>query len=133
MTTSDPTGMHDWHEDGYVRDWIDHQRDEERTASLRRMVHLIGGGYGAVTAVVLDVYPRARVVLHDFSEPMLDAARERLANYSDSVGYYRGDLMTPEWTAGLEGQFDAVVSSIAIHNVRFPDRIRGIYQEVYPS
>src|SRR5439155_387980 len=33
---------------------------------------------------------------------------------------------------GLEGQFDAVISSIAIHNVRFPDRIRGVYREVFP-
>jgi tRNA (cmo5U34)-methyltransferase len=40
--------------------------------------------------------------------------------------------MDPKWAAGIEGQFDAVVSSIAIHNVRFPDRIRGIYGELFP-
>ncbi|HEY3116937.1 MAG TPA: hypothetical protein VGK54_09360, partial [Chloroflexota bacterium] len=32
----------------------------------------------------------------------------------------------------LEGQFEAVVSHICIHNVRFPDRIHAIYQEVFP-
>ncbi|HEX6512200.1 MAG TPA: hypothetical protein VF157_07880, partial [Chloroflexota bacterium] len=32
----------------------------------------------------------------------------------------------------IEGQFDAIVSAIAIHNVRDPERIRGIYAETFP-
>jgi tRNA (cmo5U34)-methyltransferase len=145
MTSADPTGMHDWHSDEYVQDWIDNQRDDERAVLLRRVVHLIpfdpddeirvldiGGGYGALTKVVLDAYPHAQVVLHDYSEPMLSEARKRLATYSDSVSYVRGDLMTPAWTDALKGEFQAIVSSIAIHNVRYPGRIRGTYQELFP-
>src|SRR5262249_15473310 len=82
--------------------------------------------------VVLDTFPNARVVLNDFSAPMLAAARGYLAEYGDAVTYVRGDLMHPAWATAVGGPFDAVVSCIAIHNVRFPDRIRGIYQEIFP-
>ena len=102
MTTSDPTGMHDWHSDAYVEEWIESYRDRdiERLPTLQRIANLIpfdpeeeirvldvGGGWGPVTSVVLETFPQARVVLHDFSEAMLDAARKRLSNYSDSVSY----------------------------------------------
>jgi len=144
MTSADPSGVHDWHSDAYVRDWVDTQHDEERASLVRRMVHLIpsdpdasirvldlGGGYGFVTRLVLEVFPRARVVLHDFSEPMLAEAKEHLSAFGDAVSFARGDLMTPDWVENLPGEFDAVVSSIAIHNVRFPERVRGIYREVF--
>jgi SAM-dependent methyltransferase len=91
----------------------------------------VGGGWGPVTAIVLESFPNAEVVLHDFSEPMLEQARSRLVEYP-SVSFHRGDLLSPDWTRGLPGPFDAVVSSLAIHNVRFPDRIRAIYGEIRP-
>ncbi len=145
MRSADPTGVHDWHSDSYVRDWVDSQRDEERAVQLRRMMHLIpfdpdaevrvldiGGGYGFVTRLVLETFPRALVVLHDYSEPMIAEARNELSPFGDQVSFTRGDLMTPDWVENLDGQFDAVVSSIAIHNVRYPDRIHGTYREVFP-
>lgn len=145
MTQSDPTGHHDWHSASYVHEWIAGYEEQDRDATLHRIVDLIpfdpeasirvldiGGGWGPVTAVVLDTFPHAQVVIHDFSEPMLEDARRRLAAHGNAVTFYRGDLLSPDWAAGLEGQFDAVVSSIAIHNVRFPDRIRGVYHEIFP-
>ena len=145
MAQSDPTGMHDWHSRTYVQEWIPGYSGDERTTSLRRIAHLIpfdpdeeirvldiGGGWGPVTSVVLEAFPRARVVLHDFSEPMLEEARSRLAARGDAVSFYRGDLLSPGWANGLGEPFQAVVSSLAIHNVRFPDRIRAIYQEIFP-
>lgn len=145
MTQSDPIGMHDWHSTAYVEDWISANSRGDGSASLRNIAHLIpfdpdqpfrvldiGGGWGPVTSVVLEAFPQARVVLHDFSEPMLEEARKRLARYGDAVSFYWGDLMESDWAAGLDGQFDAVVSHICIHNVRFPDRIRGVYHEIFP-
>lgn len=145
MTQSDPTGRHDWHSDSYVRDWIGAYEDPARPASLRRIAHLIpfdpddairvldiGGGWGPVTSVVLGTFPRAQVVLHDFSTPMLEEAARRLSYFGDAVTFHRGDLLTPDWKTGLVGSFDAVVSSLCIHNVRFPDRIRAIYGEIFP-
>lgn len=145
MTESDPSGIHDWHSDEYVRQWLDVNTVHDRGRLLQRIVHLIpfdpdepirvldiGGGWGPVTSAVLETFPHAQVVLHDFSEPMFAEARRRLAEYGDAVSFHRGDLMAPTWVEGLEGPFQAVVSHIAIHNVRFPDRIRAIYQEIFP-
>ena len=145
MTQSDPTGVHDWHADAYIQEWIGSYEHDERRASLLRLPdHIpfdpdaairvldIGGGWGPVTRVVLEEFPLARVVLHDFSGPMLEEATRRLASYGDAVSFHRGDLMSPAWKVDLVGPFDAVVSSLAIHNVRFPDRIRAIYAEVFP-
>ena len=141
--TGDPAGLHDWHSPAYSRGWIHAQQDESRTY-LRQMVHLlpfdpddeirvldIGAGYGASTKLLLDAFPRSSVVVHDYSEPMLQEARLRLAGASDHVSYSRGDLLTEAWTDDVRGTFDAVISAIAIHNVRYPQRIRAIYREVY--
>lgn len=143
VKTGDPAGMHDWHSPPYARGWINAQHDESR-GYLRQMVHLlpfdpddeirvldIGAGYGATTKLLLDAFPRSSVVVHDYSEPMLQEARLRLAGASDHVSYSRGDLLSEAWTEDVRGTFDAVISAIAIHNVRYPQRIRAIYREVY--
>jgi predicted O-methyltransferase YrrM len=137
--------MHEWHSGDYVKSWIGDYTNDERRATLRRIAYHIPhdpddairvldicGGWGPVTEVVLEAFPKAQVVLHDFSDPMLKEAGERLARYGNAVSFVRGDLMTPEWKANINGPFDAVVSSLGIHNVRFPDRIHAIYREIFP-
>jgi ubiquinone/menaquinone biosynthesis C-methylase UbiE len=148
MTTreSDPHGVHDWHSASYVESWItnDVTRDSERQPLLRRTADLlpvardqpvrvldIGGGYGMLTREVLEAFPQAIVVLQDLSEAMLDQSRGRLAEYAARLRFVRADLRDPGWVDAVGGPFDAVVSSIAIHNVRESDVIRKIYQQVY--
>jgi ubiquinone/menaquinone biosynthesis C-methylase UbiE len=146
-TSSDPHGHHDWHSEEYVDQWIgnDVTRDAERRPVLRRVAELlpfardaavrvldVGGGYGMLTREVLEELPNSTVVLHDFSEPMFDQARARLGPLVERVEFVRADLRDPSWVDAVDGPFDAVVSSIAIHNVRDPDRIRAIYAEIRP-
>ena len=147
MTSSDPLGHHDWHSREYVDGWIssNEKRDDSRLAALQRVAGLIphdpksairaldiGAGYGLLSEQVLERFPRAEVVCHDFSEPMFAHARKRLASASERVSFARGDLSKPSWNAKVAGPFDAVVSSVAIHNVRYPERIRAIYSEIFP-
>ena len=101
-----------------VREWLEIQRDRSAIPAADEML--------------LETFPRARVVLHDYSEPMIAEAAKALTEFGDQVSFVRGDLMTPDWVENLDGQFDAVVSSIAIHNVRYPDRIHGTYREMFP-
>lgn len=145
MSMAVPHGEHDWLSPSYVDEWIrnDVTRDSERRPKLRRAIALlpfdrdraidvldIGGGYGELTRQVLEEFPNSRVVLHDFSEPMIAAARQRLSGYQARVDYRLADLQKPGWSTGLSGPFDAAVSSIAIHNLRQPAAIHTVYREV---
>jgi ubiquinone/menaquinone biosynthesis C-methylase UbiE len=138
-------GEHDWHSTEYVDWWItrDLSRDAERRQRLREMLaHAgaaaeaeiavldVGGGYGVVSEEVLTAFPRARISLQDYSEPMLDAARRRLAAHAGRVSYVLADLTDPRWFELVGGPFDLAVSAIAIHNLRDMDAIAGAYRGV---
>jgi len=140
-----PYEPHDWHSPSYVEEWIarDQARDGERRTRLRQMLCAaplardaaiavldVGGGYGVVSEEVLGLFPRARVTLQDYSRPMLDAARRRLAGYRDRVGYAVADLRDSAWTDAVGGPFDLAVSAIAIHNLRRLDLIAQCYRGI---
>jgi tRNA (cmo5U34)-methyltransferase len=55
-----------------------------------------------------------------------------LAWAGDRVSFAKCDLFDPSWASALRGPFDAIVSSICIHNLRDPQRIKAVYQEVFP-
>jgi ubiquinone/menaquinone biosynthesis C-methylase UbiE len=145
-TTEDrPIGEHDWHSTDYVDYWItrDLSRDAERRQRLREMLsHTglaadaqfsvldVGGGYGVVSEEVLAAFPRARVTLQDYSEPMLDAARRRLDAHSGRTSFVLADLTDPGWTDRVGGPFDLAVSAIVIHNLRDLGLIAGSYRGI---
>jgi ubiquinone/menaquinone biosynthesis C-methylase UbiE len=143
---------HDWHSPSYVDWWIarDQDRDAIRRQRLQAMLsHAklapdaeisvldVGGGYGVVTEEVLSAFPRARVTLQDYSEPMLAEARQRLAAHSGRTEFVLADLRDPAWVDGVGGPFDLVVSAIAIHNLRDIEAIavsyRGIARVLKPG
>jgi ubiquinone/menaquinone biosynthesis C-methylase UbiE len=136
---------HDWHSQSYVEEWIAHdlQRDEERRARLRSMLAVatfpansaisvldVGGGYGVVTEEVLRAFPQARVTLQDYSRPMIEEARRRLAPHASRVGYVQCDLLDPSWTERVGGPFDLAVSAIAIHNLGELDAMAECYRGI---
>ena len=137
---------HDWQSREYVDYWIgrDVTRDDERREHLLRMAALlpyepdaeirvldVGAGYGAVSQAVLETFPNAHVVLHDFSAPMLEHARQRLERYEDRTSQVMADLTDPAWTQAVGGPVDGVVSGIAIHNLREPELIARVYADVF--
>jgi 2-polyprenyl-3-methyl-5-hydroxy-6-metoxy-1,4-benzoquinol methylase len=136
---------HDWHSQGYVAEWIarDLTRDDERRRRLQQMLAAaprssedaiavldVGGGYGVVTEEVLRAFPRAHVMLQDYSQPMLDEARRRLTAHAGRVAYAQGDLRDPAWVQQVGGPFDLVVSAIAIHNLRDRSEIAECYRAI---
>jgi ubiquinone/menaquinone biosynthesis C-methylase UbiE len=140
-----PTDHHDWHSQAYVDDWVSGEQsfDKVRRPHLRRMLAEIpfrtddeirvvdvGGGYGVVTEEVLKAFPKARVTLQDYSLPMLDHARRRLAVYAPEVEYLHLDLLDPEWIRMVGGPFDMAVSSLVLHNLGEPAVIVGCYRNI---
>jgi 2-polyprenyl-3-methyl-5-hydroxy-6-metoxy-1,4-benzoquinol methylase len=123
---------HDWQQADYAESWVakNEQRTQRRNALLASMlaeapyaadapirVLDVGGGYGFVSQAVLKAFPKARVTLQDFSQPMIDQARAYLAPHAAQMSYALSDLRDASWSQNL-GPFDLVVSAIAIHNLR---------------
>lgn len=95
---------------------------------IRRVLDL-GSGSGVLAGAILDRFPDAEILLADFSEPMLDAARDRFP----SPHHLRVvDFSTPAWLDQVRdlAPFDAVVSGFAIHHQ--PDASkRRLYAEIF--
>jgi ubiquinone/menaquinone biosynthesis C-methylase UbiE len=136
---------HEWHSTDYVAEWIkrDAARDPERRRLLRQMLSFtpfprdaalevldVGAGYGVVSEEVLQAFPAARITLQDYSQPMLDCARQRLAGRSDRLSYVLGDLLDPSWPEQVGGPFDLAVSAIALHNLGMPEKIFACYRAI---
>jgi len=145
---SDPWDHHDWDSRDYVRDWAERQdagkphREPAFAVVAATMPFAkdarikfldIGSGYGALASFLLSQFPNAQAVCHDGSAEMLALGREHLAAFENRVQFIQSDLSQPGWSNKLQGPFDAVVSSIAIHNVRGYETIRSIYAEVFTT
>jgi len=92
----------------------------------------LGCGDGILAAAILGEYPAAHGVLVDFSEPMLEQAREQLKEYADQLVFENLDYGDPAWINRIQdsGSFDAIVSGYSIHHQ--PDtRKRQVYEEIY--
>jgi tRNA (cmo5U34)-methyltransferase len=139
-------GHDDWGNEEFVAGWLERQQD--RAEERRRQFTLIravipkrpddefrylnlGAGPGNLDEVLLTHFKGATATLVDYSLPMLDAARERLKAYGDRVEIVQANLTAPEWVGGVGGSFDFVVSTLAVHHVETPHRIRELYTEVY--
>lgn len=99
-----------------------------RGADVTTFVDL-GCGGGALARAILNEYPDARGTLIDFSEPMLDAAREQLNAYNEQLQFISADLATSDWQIGLE-KFDVIVSGYAIHHLTH-ERKRELHREIF--
>jgi tRNA (cmo5U34)-methyltransferase len=92
----------------------------------------LGCGDGVLAQAVLAHYPDAHGVLLDFSEPMIEAARHKLASCKENLTFVVQDYGTAQWLGSLKAHvpFDAVISGFSIHHQ--PDeRKRELYQEIF--
>jgi ubiquinone/menaquinone biosynthesis C-methylase UbiE len=137
---------HDWSSKQYVSDWAERQdeREVEREKIFSSMAKLVsndrdaaisildlGAGYGALAQFLLSYFPNATAVCQDGSAEMAKLGRKRMKSFKGRFQYVLCDFSNPAWSRKIKGPFDAVVSSIAIHNVRSPDIIRAIYKETF--
>ncbi|HWB70176.1 MAG TPA: class I SAM-dependent methyltransferase [Solirubrobacterales bacterium] len=96
---------------------------EQIPAGARRVLDL-GTGDGRLLARLREERPEARCTGLDFSALMLERARARFAG-DQGVELVEHDLGRP---LPVEGPFDAVVSSFAIHHLEH-ERKRSLYGE----
>ncbi len=93
----------------------------------------LGCGNGILGRFLLELFPSAKCLLLDFSQPMLDAARENTAALANAT-VTKADFSSPQWLEALRphGFFDMVVSGFAIHHQ--PDyRKQTLYTEIFDA
>jgi SAM-dependent methyltransferase len=91
----------------------------------------LGAGAGQLDEVLLAHFPGANATLVDNSLTMLTVARQNLSRFGNRVEYIHANLLSPDWVGAVTGPFDFTFSTIAVHNLREPKRIRELYQETY--
>lgn len=138
---------HDWGSAEYVSQWANGQdpKEKNRQEPFRVMAETIpfnkevairildvGAGYGALTQFLLQHFSKATAVCQDGSEEMARLGRERMKNLTGRFEYVLSNFSKPGWTQKLNRPFEAVVSSIAIHNVRSPQIMKRIYKDIFP-
>jgi tRNA (cmo5U34)-methyltransferase len=143
---SDPWDHHDWDSRSYVSQWAERQdgREMDRAEVFRLMAKIlpydreapirildVGAGYGALAKFLLECFPNATAVCQDGSEEMAKLGRKRINHLKGRFEYFLCDFSKEGWSRIIKGPFEAVVSAIAIHNVRLPDTIRAIYEETF--
>jgi SAM-dependent methyltransferase len=85
---------------------------------------------------MLEEYPDSQGVLVDFSEPMLEQARNQLKDFEGQLKFVSLDYADPDWVKKIhalslsKGIFNAVVSRYSIHH-HPEERKRGIYEDVF--
>jgi cyclopropane fatty-acyl-phospholipid synthase-like methyltransferase len=95
----------------------------------RRVLDL-GAGDAVLLALVLEAFPDAAGVAVDYSPPMLEQARARMAAFGDRAIVVEADLASPDWRSAVAGPFDAVISGFAIHHLSH-ERKRALYAETF--
>ncbi|NJN05005.1 MAG: class I SAM-dependent methyltransferase [Leptolyngbyaceae cyanobacterium RM1_1_2] len=94
-------------------------------SQIRRTLDL-GTGDGRLLALLKIDRPQLQSVALDFSSTMLEAVQQRFAE-DTTVQVLKHDLDDP---LPEMGQFDAIVSSFAIHHLSH-DRKRSLYSEIF--
>lgn len=145
--TSDLFDKHDWHSQDYVLRWAERQdeREPDRKEQFQLLAETIpypkkapikildlGAGYGGLTQFLLQYFPNATAVCQDGSDEMAELGKKRMKGLTGRFSYVLSDFSRPGWSRTFKEPFEAVVSAIAIHNVRLPRTIRRIYKDTYP-
>jgi amino acid adenylation domain-containing protein len=97
---------------------------------LRSAIDL-GSGDGFLGRTLLEHFPDCHVWFLDFSDPMLDSARDKLGK-SDRATIIKADFASSEWISELGNYptFDLVASRLAIHH-QTHFRKKQLYREIY--
>ena len=93
-------------------------------SDIRKVLDL-GCGTGSITKKIKEHFPKAMITCADFSENMLEIAKNKLRKYRD-IRYVVSDVRTFDYSG-----FDAVVSSLKLHHLRRRDEKLKLYQRVY--
>lgn len=88
----------------------------------------LGCGTGNISLQVLERFPDAKITCLDISDKMLDVAKEKLAGY-ENIEFVLGDFTIVD----IIDDYDAIISSLALHHIKDENDKRQMYQCIYDS
>jgi tRNA (cmo5U34)-methyltransferase len=145
-SATDPSWQNTWGSREFVERWAAKSgwqaplREVQTAMVLRMIPHPIdapirvldiAAGYGALAVAVLNDRPNATAVCLDASDAMLNLGKELTTNLKDRISFIQGSLESSNWAKSVEGTFDAVISSRALHHFSENQRRRHIFREVF--
>ena len=144
--TTDKSWQNTWGSREFIEQWASKGGwqapiREAQTAMVLRMIPQpidapirvldIGAGYGALAMAVLSDRANATAVCLDASEAMMTLGLERGAAFGARIRFVQGSLATADWLKAVDGSFDAVISSRALHHFTENQRRRFIFKEAF--
>lgn len=90
----------------------------------------LGCGNGFLAEILLKSYPNASAILLDHSEPMVEAAREHMSDYSNRCQIYHADFSHSIQEYADPHSMDCIVSGFAIHHLEHKKK-KALYNEIY--
>jgi ubiquinone/menaquinone biosynthesis C-methylase UbiE len=102
---------------------------EQLAASAARIVVELGCGPGLLAEHVLRQCAIDRYTLLDFSQPMLDLARDRIGDHA-AARFVLADFKQPAWTDAVEAPVQAVITMQAVHELRHKRHAVALYRGV---
>jgi tRNA (cmo5U34)-methyltransferase len=139
--------MHDWKTIQLTRDFLEGVRGgiPMAAAQIELIIRLIrawkpdlelfvdlGCGDGILGRQILEYWPDSKGIFIDYSEPMLQAAREKGSRIKSRAEYYLLDFGDRHWRKAFRHAqpVDAVISGFSIHHLE-DDKKRQVYQDIF--
>ena len=91
----------------------------------------IATGPGMVARHLLTRMPHLIYTGVDYSRPLADYARRRLARFGDRARILQANLNADGWLAEITGDVDAFISLQSMHDLGDERRVTRIYREAY--
>lgn len=98
--------------------------------NIKKVVDL-GCGDGILGRAILNNYPEIELSCVDFSEPMLERAKNNFQK-NELVDFINADLSNSDWkdVFNKSGGFDLIIAGFAIHHLT-NNRKKELYKEIY--
>ena len=139
--------MHDWKTIRLTRDFLEGVRGGIPMATTQielilRLIHAwkpdpetivdLGCGDGILGRYILEYWPGSKGIFIDYSEPMLQAAREKGKPFKSRTTYYLLDFGDRKWKDSFRKYHpvDVVVSGFSIHHLE-DDKKLQVYRDIF--